>query len=216
MIHSVEGFLQPEEVENVRLLSNVTAWADGAATAGVAAREVKRNRQATMGPAVDAVARYVSARVKSGFGLEPLFIRRCHGLMLARYTPGMEYGWHVDNAMMAGNCRTDISATIFLSEADTYSGGLLHIQGSTPLTLHAGSLYTYPSTSLHRVTPVTEGERLVAVFWIESWIRDAQQRETLNDLASAGLEVFASEGKSSAYDKISRARENLIRAWAEG
>ncbi|CAB4203525.1 PiuC Uncharacterized iron-regulated protein [uncultured Caudovirales phage] len=216
MNHVIEDFLLPDEIENVRLLSNVTAWMDGAATAGGAARSVKHNKQATSGPAVDAVARYVAARVRSGVGVGPLFVRHCHGLMLARYEPGMEYGWHVDNAMMAGSRRTDISATIFLSEADAYSGGLLHVDGAAPLTLRAGSLYTYPSTSLHRVTPVTSGERLVAVFWIESWIRDAQQRETLDDLASAGLEIFASQGKSSAYDKISRARENLIRAWAEG
>ena len=113
------------------------------------------------------------------------------GLLVSRYRPGMEYGLHVDDAMMQG-VRTDLSFTLFLSAPEAYEGGELVIEGNdaeNAIKLPAGSAVVYPTTSLHRVAPVTAGERLVVVGWVRSLIRRADQREILFDLDAAVAEM---------------------------
>lgn len=114
--------------------------------------------------------------------------------------------------------RSDLSLTLFLSDPTTYTGGELVIetpQGEEAIKLEAGALVVYPSSTLHRVEPVTQGIRLVAVSWIQSLIRDPQEREILFDLDTARQTLFQQQGKTPEFDLISKAHANLLRKWAE-
>ncbi|WP_413694178.1 Fe2+-dependent dioxygenase [Psychromonas sp. KJ10-2] len=130
------------------------------------------------------------------------------------------YGDHVDDALMGSEAilRSDLSCTLFLSNPDDYQGGeLVFSFGAQQLSykLPAGHAIIYPSTSLHRVNPVTEGVRHVGITWLESYIRHADQREVLQDLDNARREIMKTQGKSNAFDKISKSHANLLRLWAE-
>jgi PKHD-type hydroxylase len=139
------------------------------------------------------------------------------GLLVSRYGPGMEYGLHVDDALMHG-MRTDLSFTVFLSGPDTYEGGELVIAGNdadSSIKLAAGSAVVYPTTSLHKVAPVTAGERLVVVGWVRSFLRRADERELLFDLDAAVAELRQSGAAKPLLDRILKVRANLLRLWAE-
>jgi PKHD-type hydroxylase len=143
------------------------------------------------------------------------FPRRIHSLLFSRSGRGQGYGRHVDNAWMAAG-RSDLSFTVFLSDPDAYSGGALVLElpaGEMAVRLPAGHALVYPSTLLHRVEPVTAGERLVAVGWIESRIRHADQREVLFELDTARRALFERQGKDEIFDLISRSYSNLLRCW---
>jgi PKHD-type hydroxylase len=135
----------------------------------------------------------------------------------------MKFGQHVDGGVRihphdGRKLRTDISATLFLSDPDSYDGGELVIEsasGEDAVKLAAGSLLAYPSTTLHHVAPVTRGVRLAAVGWARSLIRDAARREMLFDLDTARRQLFAREGKSAEYDLVSKSLANLMRMWVE-
>jgi len=123
----------------------------------------------------------------------------------------------VDDALMQG-MRTDVSFTLFLSDPDTYDGGELVIEtsaGEQPFKLQAGSMIVYPSTTLHRVAPVERGTRVAAVGWARSFVRNAEQREILFDLETARRDLFEREGKSGAFDLLSKCGTNLLRLWAD-
>ncbi|MEM6436188.1 MAG: Fe2+-dependent dioxygenase, partial [Cyanobacteria bacterium P01_D01_bin.115] len=134
-----------------------------------------------------------------------------------RYDTGMEYGRHVDNALM-GNQRSDVSFTVFLSEPQDYDGGELVVEGAADeqcYKLAAGTAIIYPSSTLHRVEPVTQGTRLVAVGWVQSWIRDAAKRELLFDLDTVRRSLYTQSGKSNEFDLLSKSLANLMRQWVE-
>ena len=113
--------------------------------------------------------------------------------------------------------RTDLSFTLFLSESESYDGGALVIADTAEeraFRLAPGALLLYPSTTLHRVERVTRGTRLCLVGWVQSWIRDAGQREILFDLDRAIADLLAREGKTPLLDTLTKTRSNLIRMWA--
>ena len=138
-------------------------------------------------------------------------------LILSRYEPGMEYGTHVDDALMNG-MRTDVSFTLFLSDPESYEGGALVIEstgGEEDVKLPAGSLVAYPSTTLHRVAPVTRGVRLAAVGWARSFVRDAGQARAALRPRHRAANLFKREGKTADFDLLSKTSTNLLRMWAE-
>jgi PKHD-type hydroxylase len=142
---------------------------------------------------------------------------RVHGLLFSRSGPGEGYGRHVDNAFMAGG-RSDLSFTLFLSDPASYSGGRLILESPSAgqaLRLPAGHAVVYPSTMLHQVEPVEQGERLVAVGWMQSRIRSAAHRELLFELDTARRALFRKEGKSEVFDLLCRCYSNLLREWGE-
>ncbi len=194
-------------------------YTDGRATAGKYARDVKRNEQAGDSPERDAILRTVQAALENNRLFKSAarprhFVR----LLVSRYSPGMEYGLHIDDALIEGR-RTDLSFTVFLSPSDSYEGGGLVIEDTLEartIRLEAGEMILYPSNTLHRVDPVTRGERLAVVGWLTSWVRDPQRREILFDLELSASELFEREGKSPAIDRLNKARTNLLRMWAEG
>jgi PKHD-type hydroxylase len=143
------------------------------------------------------------------------FPRQIHSLLFSRSGVGEGYGRHVDNAWMAGG-RSDLSFTLALTDPDGYQGGALVLEspsGEEAFRLPAGHALVYPSTLLHRVEPVTSGERLVAVGWIESRIRHGDQRELLFELDTARRALFERSGKDEVFDLISRSYTNLLRRW---
>ena len=129
----------------------------------------------------------------------------------------MKYGTHIDNALRAGEnymMRTDLSVTVFLSPASSYTGGELVIEsphGEQAVKLDFGALGVYPCTSLHRVEMVTQGVRLAAVTWVQSLIRDPHQREILLDLDTARQSIFEKHGKTSEFDSFCKIFTNLLR-----
>jgi PKHD-type hydroxylase len=138
-------------------------------------------------------------------------------LLFSRYGSGKEYGTHVDNPLIDG-VRTDVSFTLFLAPPDSYDGGELVLEtlsGEEDIKLPAGHLVAYPSTTLHRVAPVTAGERLAAVGWAQSYIRDGARREVLFDLETARRRLFEQSGKTPEFDLLAKSAANLFRMWAE-
>lgn len=222
MIFQIPDLLTAEELASITALLAQAELQDGKATAGWHAKLVKNNEQL---PRKDPASDRCQAVVQAALGRSPLFQlavrpRAVHSLLLSRYRPGMAYGRHTDNALMGGSAflRSDVSFTVFLSPPDAYEGGELVIEGAdaeASYKLAAGTALVYPSTALHRVDPVTSGERLVAVGWAQSLIRDAGKREILFDLETVRRSLFAQDGKSDEFDLLSKSAANLLRLWAE-
>lgn len=218
MILALDQVLNDAEVVALRAAASGLDFGDGRATAGRYAREVKANDQALPSRKLDAVLEKIrEALARNAVFQSAVRPRAMTRLILSRYREGQTYGMHVDDALMHG-VRTDVSFTLFLSDPDDYDGGALEIEDTfegREIRLAAGGLVLYPSTTLHRVTPVTRGERLAVVGWAQSWIRQADQREILFDLDRSVGHVFETEGKSSLFDTLAKTRSNLLRLWAE-
>jgi PKHD-type hydroxylase len=149
--------------------------------------------------------------------------RRLRPVMFARYAGAGAYGAHTDDALMGlsdpeGPTRADVSVTVFLAPPESYAGGELVIEGSggeAAYRLEAGCALAYPATTLHRVAPVTAGERLVAVTWAQSLVRDPAAREILFDLDLARRAVHAEAGDTETFRRLAKTHANLLRRWAE-
>lgn len=215
----LEPLLEEAELQALRdaLGAPAAPWIDGASTAGWYARDLKRNRQLD---GASVLHQQLATRLEALLMAQPLlqaaaFPRRIHGLLFSCSGEGDGYGRHVDNAWMRGG-RSDLSFTVFLSAPDAYAGGALVLEspgGEQRFRLPAGHALVYPSTVLHRVEPITAGERLVAVGWIESRIRHSDQRELLFELDTARRALFQRHGKDQIFDLISRSYSNLLRRW---
>ncbi len=217
MIVEIENVLTAEELESLASMLAEAEFVDGKATAGWHAKQVKQNLQMQKkAPQAADLKKLVESALKR----HPLFNavvrpRKIHSILFSRYEAGMSYGSHVDNALM-GQWRSDVSFTLFLGTE--YQGGDLvieHADGERRYRLGTGDAIAYPSSTLHRVEPVTEGTRLVAVGWVQSIIRDPQKRELLFDLDTARRSMFAREGKTVEFDLISKSHANLLRQWAD-
>lgn len=218
MILPIGVVLTGEEAATIREELTTLRFEDGRTTAGWNARLVKNNRQAAGNSRGDALKARLAERILANevfaMAVRP---KALTPLLISRYEPGHAYGSHVDDALMGG-MRTDVSFTLFLAEPSSYEGGELVIEtpsGDERIKLSAGSLLAYPSTSLHHVSPVTSGERLAAVGWARSFIRDAGRREILFDLDRARRALYGREGKSAEFDLLSKSTANLLRLWAE-
>ena len=140
-----------------------------------------------------------------------------------KYEAGMNFGAHVDNSMRpipgaAKRIRTDVSATLFISAPEDYDGGELIVQdtyGTHNAKLPAGDLILYPSTSLHRVAPVTRGSRVASFFWVQSMVKDDAERQMLFDLDRSILEMAQSAPDSATVLRLTALYHNLVRKWGE-
>lgn len=224
MLIAIENLLSKAEVADLRARLDRAPWQDGAATAGGLARRLKHNLQ--LDDATEA-ARGLSEEVLRRVRAHPLFIsaalpRKIYPPKFNRYEGGGEYGAHVDGAILqspAGQTlRSDLSATLFLSEPDDYDGGELQIEGPfgvQAVKLEAGAMVLYPSSSLHRVTPVTRGARVASFFWIESLVREDGDRTLLFDLDRTIQDLTANLGPDSPEVlRLSHVYHNLLRRWA--
>ena len=200
------------EITNVEAL-----FSDGKFTAGWQARHVKSNEQLPTAAALGIVTKVDQILMANLLFTSAARPKRLVNMLVSRYLPGMEYGFHVDDALMGG-VRTDMSFTLFLADQSTYDGGELIIEGndgSTAIKLDLGSLVLYPTTTLHRVAPVTRGARLAVVGWVRSFIRSPDHRETLFDLDHAINILRHANGSRTTIDRLLKVRANLIRMWAE-
>lgn len=219
MILPVANVLSPEMVATMVERLTAGRFQHGSATAGWHARMVKDNDQLR---ADDPAHADLRAQVEQAVRAHPVTAmatrpRRFGPILFSSTAGGQHYGSHVDDALMGG-VRTDVSFTLFLADPDSYQGGELVMEtaaGEVAFKLPAGAGLFYPSTTLHRVTPVTAGRRLVAAGWIRSFIRDAAERELLFDLDTARQGMFNRDGKTAEFDLLSKCLSNLIRKWAE-
>ena len=220
MIMTLPDILSDGDIAKVVDKLNALRFVDGGTTAGWHAKLVKNNLQADRTqpeylPLTKAVTDAILRNPTFRMAARP---RHITPLLFSRYRDSMEYGTHVDDPIMY-NLRSDISFTLFLADPSTYDGGELVMEttaGEQAYKPKAGAMFIYPSTTLHRVTPVTRGERAAAVGWCQSYIRDAAKREILYDLDVARRGVFDKEKKSREFDVISRCHANLMRMWADG
>lgn len=223
MIFTIENLLTQEQLAIISERLQTDDFVDGKTTAGWHARIVKENTQLS---SQATYAKEIKDLIKVALEKNPLFKvatqpKIVHSMLISRYETGMSYGQHVDNAIMGtGNScyRSDISLTVFLNDAASYEGGELvieHVEGERRFKLEAGSAIVYPSSTLHRVEPVTKGLRLVAVAWVQSLVRDPNQREILFDLDTVRRSIFQKEGKTIEFDLISKSHANLLRQWSQ-
>jgi PKHD-type hydroxylase len=222
MIFSIDNIFSPEEITEIRQILKQAKFVDGKLTAGWHAKLVKNNQQLKAGTSQQELkARISNALAKNVLFQSTVRPKTVHSILFSRYDVGMSYDTHVDNALMKNGdhlCRSDISFTLFLNSPQDYEGGELTIEGvqeEQSYKLDAGSAIIYPSTTLHRVNPVTKGTRLVVVGWVQSLIRDAGDREILFDLETARRAMFAKSGKTPEFDLISKSIANLLRKWAD-
>lgn len=229
MLITIPSVLSLQEVERARALLAGAEWEDGRATAGPQSALAKRNRQLVQSS--DA-AREIGSWVLAGLARSPLFLSAA--LPKTIFPPlfnayaaaeGHHFGNHVDNAIRylpdgsGRRIRTDLSATLFLSDPGGYDGGELTVEdtyGAHAVKLPAGDMILYPATSLHRVEPVTRGERLASFFWIESMVRDDGQRSLLFDMDMGIRQVAARQGdEDEAVIALTGCYHNLLRRWAD-
>jgi PKHD-type hydroxylase len=220
MRFQIPNLLTPDELAQVQAHLANAPFIDGKLTAGWNAKQVKHNEQMPRDTAQGLQQLVEQALLRHSLFQAAARPRAIHSLLFSRYGPGMAYGRHTDNALMGGSARlrADLSFTLFLNEPEDYEGGELVTEGADDeqhYKLATNHLLVYPSTTLHRVEPVTAGLRLVAVGWVQSLIRSAERREILFDLDTARRSLFAREGKSDEFDLISKSLTNLLRSWAE-
>jgi len=225
MIVRVPAVLSAEQLAAARAFLADAPWGDGRVTAGYQSARVKENLQL---PEDCEASRKLRELVLSALERNPLFISaalpaRVFPPLFNRYEAGMNFGAHVDNAIrqVSGTphrIRTDISATLFVGAPEDYDGGELVVEdtyGTHAAKLAAGDMILYPSTSLHRVTPVTRGARIAAFFWIQSMVKDDGERTILFDLDRSIAELSRERPESPALVRLTACYHNLIRRWAE-
>jgi len=239
MLLRIPNVLTPEELAQVRQLILGANWANGRITAGSQSGSVKNNRQLTEELPAAQQARHI---VSVALARNPQFVtsalpKSVYPPLFNRYSGGANFfGNHIDNAVRthaatARHVRTDISCTLFLSDAKSYDGGELVVQdtyGEQRLKFAAGDLVMYPGTSVHRVESVTRGERLACFFWVESMVRSDAQRRLLYDMDMAitalrradlaqnsQLSQSPLNGERSEVVTLTGCYHNLLRMWAD-
>ncbi len=223
MLLHLPGVLKKDELMLVHEWLSHANFVDGRLSAGAAAKRVKHNEELDSGAAElerlnDLVMGALTRHPVYRGGALPLHVA---SPFYARYQPGMAYGNHLDDPIMGADgvrYRSDIAITIFLNAPEDYSGGELVIQtafGSQSVKLPAGDAVLYPASSLHRIDPVTRGERLVAITWVQSLVRDPARRELLYDLNQAREKLLQSAPDAIETAQVNAAYLNLIRMWSD-
>lgn len=224
MMYHIPDVLTQQEINDLNKLLQQAEWIDGRVTVGSQGATVKNNQQIdTRTP----LYHHLQAAVLQSLNNNPRFFsaalpRNISSPLFNRYGQGETYGFHVDGAVRqngeAGWMRTDLSATLFLCEPDSYDGGELVIEdtyGQHRVKLPAGHLVLYPSSSLHCVTPVTSGVRLASFLWIQSMIRDDKQRAMLYELDGNIQKLKARYGDGEEVLSLLNMYHNLLRLWSE-
>lgn len=224
MLLHVENLLTPDQLAHCRETLAATAWVDGRVTAGEQSARAKNNLQV---PEDAPAARQLGDIILGALGRNPRFVSgglplRVFPPLFNRYDVGMGFGTHVDNTIrFAGpvRFRTDLSATLFLTDPADYDGGELVIEdsyGEHAVKLPAGDLIVYPASSLHRVAPITRGSRWASFFWVQSMVRSDEQRALLFNLDTTiqalSLKVGQHDPQAIA---LTGTYNNLLRIWAE-
>ena len=225
MITRISALLSTDRLEAIRARLASASLEDGRATAGHQSAQVKSNLQL---PQHDPVTREVGEEILRALERSAVFVsaslpRHVFPPLFNRYESGMTFGAHIDNAIRQipgtpHRLRTDLSATLFLSGPEEYDGGELLIEdtyGSQSIKLAAGDMVVYPSSSVHRVLPITRGTRTAAFFWIQSMVRDDGARTMLYDLDTAIRELAGDGARNESLVRLTACYHNLLRRWAD-
>lgn len=224
MLLHIPEVLTADQVAHIRQRLHAADWTDGRETVGAQGAKVKRNLQL---PDSSPLREELAREVLKALARHPLYHAATLPLRTLpprfnRYEGGGEYGFHVDGAVMAlpngEQLRSDISCTLFLAAPDDYDGGELIVSdtyGEHEIKLPAGDLIVYPSSSLHRVLPVTRGARLAAFFWVQSLVRDDARRRMLFELDASIQTLTHTGANADAVLQLTGIYHNLLRQWAE-
>lgn len=225
MLIQLKQVLDPATVARFRGALEQADWSDGRGSAGYLSQAVKRNRQL---PDDHPLARELGEKIirildgNQQFTAAALPARMAPPLFNC-YEKDNSYGRHVDGAIRPvfgtpHRVRTDISATLFLSDPDSYKGGELVMEdtfGPVEVKLQAGDMVLYPGSSVHAVRPITSGRRLAAFFWIQSMVRGDRQRSILYELDKAIQKIATESPQQEALVDLAGVYHNLLRQWAE-
>jgi len=226
MLLHLASVLTKDQVIQARHRIDAAQWVDGNVTSGAQSAHAKRNAQL---PENTPEARAVGQTILDALGRNAQFMSAALPMkvfppLFNRYEGGQQFGSHIDNAVrqLKGTdfrLRTDLSATLFLTEPEDYDGGELSVEdtfGTQRVKLPAGDMVLYPASSLHHVTPVTRGARVSAFFWIQSMVRTDADRTTLYQLDQAVQQIGAEKGPNDPLTiQLTGVYHNLIRKWAE-
>jgi PKHD-type hydroxylase len=225
MLTHIAGVLDADQLREFRQQLEQADWADGRGSAGYLSAPVKRNRQL---PDAHPLARKLGEVILRSLNGNAQFIAAALPFKILpplfnSYEGEQSYGAHVDGAIrpVSGTphrIRTDLSATLFLSDPESYEGGELNIEdnfGPRSIKLPAGDLVLYPGSSVHSVSPVTCGRRLASFFWIQSMVREDGQRSMLFTLDMGIQQVATLQGGSDAATQLASVYHNLLRRWAD-
>ena len=227
MLLHVPDVLSADELTHLQRALAAADWADGRETVGVQGAQVKRNQQL---PDASPLKAELGRIVLAALERHPLFFAAALPLRILpprfnRYQGGGEYGFHVDGAVMItgadgqrSHLRSDVSCTLFLNAPDDYEGGELVISdtyGEHEVKLPAGDLVLYPSSSLHKVNPVTRGARVASFFWVQSMVRDDSARRMLLEMDGAIEKLRVTGADPSAVLQLTGVYHNLLRRWSE-
>lgn len=226
MLVCIPNVLDAAQIVSLReRLDRANSWVDGRVTAGYQGAPVKFNQQIDE---LSDVAMACQRIVVSALERHPTFIsavlpNAIYPPMFNRYGEGMKFGAHVDgsvriNPQTGAKLRTDVSATLFLTNPDDYEGGELQIEdtfGRHSIKLGAGDMVVYPATSLHQVTPITRGTRTACFFWVQSLIREDSQRALLHDMDNAIQRLNQTDADEIARRSLIGCYHNLVRQWSE-
>lgn len=224
MLH-VPDVLSADQVREIRASLDATEWVDGRETVGDQGARVKRNRQL---PEQSPVGRELGKTILGALARNPLFFSAALPLrfvppLFNLYEGGEHYGLHVDGSVRSvpgtgEQLRTDLSCTLFLCDPEDYEGGELEVvdtYGTHEVKLPAGDLILYPSSSLHRVHPVTRGARVCSFFWLQSMVRDDRQRAMLFELDQVIQKLRGRLGECEESIALTGQYHNLLRMWSE-
>lgn len=224
MLLHIPQILNAEEVAEFRRRLDAADWTDGRETVGPQGAKVKRNEQL---PDNSPLRAQLGQAVLAALKRNPLFFaatlpRKILPPRFNRYAGGGEYGFHIDGAVMSigegEHLRSDVSCTLFLNDHADYEGGRLVISdtyGEHAVAMAAGDAIIYPSSSLHRVEPVTRGARLASFFWIQSLVRDDSQRRMLFELDTSIQKLTQDGADQDAILQLTGVYHNLLRLWSE-
>jgi PKHD-type hydroxylase len=226
MLTIISDLLDGRQLRDIRALIDAAQWVDGNVTSGHQSALAKNNMQL---PEDAPEARQAGQMILEALGRNPLFIAAALPLkifppLFNSYAGGQGFGVHVDSAVriQAGSgfrVRSDLSMTVFLEDPDSYVGGEIIVEtqfGAQQVKLPAGHAVLYPSSSLHRVNPVTSGRRVASFFWLQSMVRDDSARQTLFDLDSSIQSLATIVGQDNAeIIRLTGVYHNLLRRWAD-
>lgn len=226
MMLRIERVLNAEKLEEIRAILDSAEWVDGNETSGHQSRNAKRNRQVKQGSEAQRRAGQIiiEALGQAGDFVAAALPLKVFPPLFNRYAGGEAFGAHVDNSIrrLAGSdfrIRSDLSATLFLADPASYDGGELVVEdlfGEHQVKLNAGDLVLYPASSVHRVMPVTRGERTACFFWLQSMVRDDSAREHLYRLDRTVRLLSTERGASDpAVLDLTNLYHNLMRRWAD-
>ncbi|MQT30264.1 MULTISPECIES: Fe2+-dependent dioxygenase [Pseudomonas] len=225
MLIDIADVFTADEVDEMRTRLLAEPWVDGKVTAGQRSARDKFNRQLNEDSALGLLfgQRILARLSENALFMSAALPKRIYPPLFNRYSGGEAFGFHIDNAIrgikgVRERVRTDLSATLFLTDPETYDGGELVIRdtfGERSVKLPAGHLVLYPGTSVHKVNPVTRGERVAAFFWIESLVREDSQRSLLLDMDVAIQRLNAQQADDESLLQLSGVYHNLLRRWSD-